>query len=150
MGKYLWVLVVVAVAVGVYFAGGWKWLGKVGVETSPTSTPIAGVSQTVVKIGSAATSSVTYTNLVNTYANKRIQFDMNCQAVPNNITYKSGTTIMLDNRSGDARVISVGGIKYQLSGYGYAIVTLYGQTLPKQLFINCGAAVNVGVILLQK
>ena len=147
MGKYLWILVVVAVGAGVYFSGGWKWAGKFRAETSPT--PVAGVNQAIVKIGSAATASVTYTNLVKTYTNKRIQFDINCQAIPNNVTYKSGTTIMLDNRSGDARTISVGSTKYQLAGYGYAIITLYSKTLPKDLYLNCGSAVNVGKILLQ-
>ena len=56
---------------------------------------------------------------------------------------------MLDNRSGDARTITLAGTKYQLSGYGYALVTLSSQSLPKEMLLSCGSAVNVGKILLQ-
>ncbi len=92
----------------------------------------------------------TYTNLVQQYQGRHIQFDAHCQAIPNYVTYKNGTNVMFDNRSGDARYISVGGAKYYLPGYGYRVLTLYTKTLPQTLYLNCGAAVNVGRILLQR
>ena len=92
----------------------------------------------------------TYTQLVAQYVGKRIQFDARCQAIPNNVTFKDGTQVMFDNRSGDARTITVGGTKYQFAGYGYKVLTLSSGTLPKTLYLSCGAAVNVGQILLQK
>lgn len=66
------------------------------------------------------------------------------------MTIKSGTSIMLDNRSGDARTIKVGDQTFQFSGYGYRILTLSSPVLPKTLMLSCGSAVNVGQILLQK
>lgn len=100
--------------------------------------------------GATANQAQTYTKLTVEYKDRRIQFDMNCQAIPNNITYKNGTKVMFDNRSGDARIITVGGVKYNFAGYGYKILTLSSNTLPKTLLISCGAAVNVGQILLQR
>lgn len=100
--------------------------------------------------GGTAYQTQTYTKLVTQYVDRRIQFDAMCQAHPNNITYKNGTKVMFDNRSGDARIITVGGVKYNFSGYGYKILTLYSSKLPKTLLLSCGATVNVGQILLQK
>ncbi len=93
---------------------------------------------------------LSYSKAVNAYTNRRIQFDMYCQAIPSQTTFKNGTRVMLDNRSGDARNIKIGNDTYYLSGYGWRIVTLYSSTLPKTLSINCGSAVNVGTILLQR
>lgn len=150
MGKYLWIVVIVAVAAVVYFMGGdWagKYIGTVTVSPSPSTGTAA--KPVLKKIGTATTSTKTYTELVKEYEGRRIQFDQYCQANPKNITYKNGTTIMLDNRSGDARTITLAGVKYQLSGYGYALVTLSSQSLPKEMLLSCGSAVNVGKILLQ-
>lgn len=102
------------------------------------------------KAPSAQTAAQTYTNLVKEYEGRRIQFDINCQAIPSNVTYKNGTKVMFDNRSGDARIIIVGGVQYNVGGYGYKILTLSSPTLPKTLLLSCGSAVNVGQILLQK
>lgn len=100
--------------------------------------------------GGTALQTKTYTQMVAQYKDYRIQFDAMCQAHPNNITYKSGTKVMFDNRSGDARTITIGGVAYYFPGYGYKILTLSSSKLPKTLFLSCGAAVNVGQILLQK
>ena len=102
------------------------------------------------KTGGSATQTQTYTNIVKQYEGKRIQFDIGCQANPKQVTFKTGTKVMFDNRSGDARVITVGGVQYNFSGYGYKILTLSSPTLPKTILLSCGAAVNVGTILLQR
>ena len=112
--------------------------------------PTKPVTTKVPKPASAKTNPKLYTDLVTEYSGRHIQFDIACQAIPNNVTYKNGTSVMFDNRSGDARSISVGGTIYYLAGYGYKIITLSSKTLPKTLLISCGAAVNVGQILLQK
>jgi len=57
---------------------------------------------------------------------------------------------MFDNRSGDARYIKIGDVIYLFGGYDYKILTLSSSTLPKTLTMDCGSAVNVGTILLQK
>lgn len=115
---------------------------------SPTSSPAAKSSKSGVSSSPAAPLG-SYSDLVKEYEGKRIQFDERCQAIPKNPTYKNGTSIMLDNRSGDARTVKVGDRTYNLQGYGYWITTLSSPSLPKELLIDCGAAMNVGTILLQ-
>jgi hypothetical protein len=119
--------------------------GSPSVSGTPTVSAKATV-KTTPKVGAA----VTYSQLLPQYEGKRIQFDALCQASPRSATFNNNTSIMLDNRSGDARIISVGGVQHSLAGFGYKIVKLSSATLPKTLSINCGAAVNVGTILLQK
>lgn len=110
-----------------------------------TSKPVATKKPISPQIKSEA-----YSDLVKQYEGYRVQFDAGCQAIPSNMTFKNGTKILLDNRSGDARYVSVGGTSYYLEGYGYKIVTLSSSDLPRTLLISCGAAVNVGQILLQQ
>lgn len=129
---------------------------NLGPMTSVSSSPTPNISTSTtpkssVKVTPKATVSTgTYGQLVDQYVGKRIQFDQYCQANPGSATFKNDTTIMLDNRSGDARIVTVGGVQYSLGGYGYKLVTVSSTVLPKTLNLNCGAAVNVGQILLQK
>ena len=127
--------------------GGWS-----GPSVTPTPTPSASVSATPKPGVSIKPTSMpaSYTDAVKQYANQRIQFDMYCQAKPVNATYKSGTGIMLDNRSGDARIIAVGGVQYHLAGYGWTIIVPQPRTLPATLAVDCGAARNVSAILIQQ
>lgn len=152
MGKYLWIVVIVAVAAVVYFMGG-DWASKyTGVETkSPSPSPVAGgtVNKRVVKPSTAPVSTKSYTELVKEYEGRRIQFDERCQVIPQSPTYKNGTSVMLDNRSAGARSVMVGGTKYDLSAYGYRVITLSSSSLPKELAVSCGSSGNVGKILLQ-
>lgn len=90
-----------------------------------------------------------YEEALVTYANRRIQFDAGCQANPRSMTINNGTSIMFDNRSGDARWISLDETGYNIAGYGYKIIPVSASTLPYTVRINCGSAVNVGSILLQ-
>lgn len=154
MGKYLWIVVGVVVLVAIYFMGG-DWMGKntgdeaTSLSPSPSSKTVA---KTVVKTSPAPTSTKSYTELVKEYEGRRIQFDNNCLITPlrsEGLTYKAGTSIMLDNRSASARTISVGETKYSLVSYGYKIVTLSGSNLPRELLLNCDSSGTVGKILLQ-
>ncbi len=152
--KRLWYVaggVVVLVVLAVVLRGtkeGWPEL-----YPSATPTPSSSVSATpkasAPKAGATAMPK-SYTDAVVQYANQRIQFDMYCQATPVNSTYKNGSSIMLDNRSGDARIISLNGVQYRLAGYGWTIVTLSYKTLPMTVAVDCGAARNVSKILVQK
>ncbi len=91
-----------------------------------------------------------YSDALKLYGSRRVQFDMYCQAQPASSTYKNGTYLMLDNRSGDPRIISVNKVQYRLEGYGWKIITLTSKTLPVTWTLDCGAAVGVGKILIQK
>ena len=152
--KKQWLLltvVVLVVVLGYWLMGkDGKWAGDMGYSPTPTTSPSPAPSKAPSGgRSSPAAPAKSYTELVKEYEGRRIQFDQYCQAVPNNITYKSGTSIMIDNRSGDARNIKVGNDVHTLAGYGYRIVALSGTPLPKEVLLSCGSAVNVGKILLQ-
>lgn len=154
MGKYLWVLVGLVIAGGIYFMGG-KWADQyIGLET--TSSSPSSANGTVVKPGAKKTiptpiptSTKSYTELVKEYEGKRIQFDERCQVVPKDATFKNGTSVLIDNRSASAKTVTVGSAKYDLVAYGYRIVTLSSPSLPSKLALSCGTSGNVGSILLQ-
>ncbi len=161
--QYLWGAVVVAALIAFWAIqqkdGSIKKLVdnlNLGPLTLVSSSPTPSISTSATPKSSvkatpkATVSAGTYGQLVDQYVGKRIQFDQYCQANPRSATFKNDTTIMLDNRSGDARIVTVGGVQHSLGGYGYKLVTVSSAVLPKTLNLNCGAAVNVGQILLQK
>lgn len=129
-----------------------QWDSQNEAITSPTPAPSSKVIKrtTAKPAGGSSGQAMPYSQLVAEYADKRIQFDERCQAIPGNPTYKNGTSVMFDNRSGDARYIKIGDATYLFGGYDYKILTLSSPTLPKTLSMNCGAAINIGGILLQK
>lgn len=141
--------IVVAVVI-VYFWIGKKpdFVGNLLTSPTPTASPTP-VSKAPAKKPGTTAPSGDYTTLVKQYEGRRIQFDDRCQPVPLSPTYKSGTSIMLDNRSSQSRVIKVGDTSYSLSGFGYRIITLSSTSLPKEYPVSCGSAGNVGKILLQ-
>jgi len=119
-------------------------------SASPSPSPVAGndaVDATQKPVSAALKA---YTDLVAQYEGRRIQFDKTCQAIPSSLVLKNGTKVMFDNRSGDARMITVGAIQYSFSGYGWRLITLSSPTLPATIGINCGSAIYVGSITLQK
>ena len=134
-----------------------KWFGDfAGVYTGSPASDYAKPSATVVPAkkpttttAANPTSGKSYSDLVKEYSGRLIQFDQRCQSFPNNVTYKNGTSILLDNRSDLARDITIGGTKYSLAGYGYQVVTLSSSSLPKEMGVSCGSQGNVGKILLQ-
>ena len=122
---------------------------------SASESPSASASPTakVAPKGTVAAMPKTYSDAVTQYAGKRIQFDQYCQAIPTSLNFKNGVSLMLDNRSGDARTIKIDGLgSYALSGYGWKIVTLTvaSSKLPARLDIDCGSAQNVSYIILEK
>lgn len=93
--------------------------------------------------------SLTYEQALATYKADRIQFDGNCQATPNYVTYKNGSSIMLDNRSPYSRVIKAGST-FTIPAYGFKILKLSNSTLPVAWFVDCGSSQNVATIIIQK
>ncbi len=121
------VVVLLAVYILLYGIGGWSGLGLSSILLQEP-----------------------YGDTILQYGNQRVQFDMYCQAVPVASTYKDGSSIMLDNRSGDARIISLNKVQYRLAGHGWALVKLSAKNPPETWSIDCGSAVNVGKITIQK
>ncbi len=122
---------------------------------TPTSTPtpspakVTGINSVKKTAMPVPTSALSYTQLVEQYGTNRIQFDQDCNATPKSAVFKNGTRILLDNRSNQARTISVSGSNYSLVAYGYRVVTLSSPSVPMTLNINCNTKFNVGTIQLQ-
>lgn len=148
--KIVWLLLGVAAVAAV-----WVTMRKEGydlgdLQASPTPTVSAtGTPKAQAAPPKGTPNNAAYSTYVQQYGNRRLQFDQLCQASPQSLAVANNTSIMLDNRSGDARTVTVGGVSYSLPGYGYTFVTAKSSTLPKTLTINCGSAVNVGQILVQ-
>lgn len=93
-----------------------------------------------------------YENALALYTgNNRIQLSGTalCQASPTNVTYKNGTSIMIDNRSAQTRTIKLG-TTFTIPGYGFKIIKLSSTTLPTTLIMDCGTQQNIAKVLLQK
>lgn len=92
---------------------------------------------------------LTYAEALVTYKDFRIQLDTECRAFPNNVTYKNGTTIMIDNRAPVARNIKVG-TTMSVKAWGFKLIKLSSSTLPATWLVDCGTQQNVATILIQK
>jgi len=102
--------------------------------------------KTVMPTSTGSTNNQGYSQLVQQYRTAIIQFLQTCQATPNNSSFKNGTSIMLDNRSSKAHVVSIAGMSYNLPAYGYQVVSLTSATLPGTLLVNCDGLVSVSTI----
>ncbi len=98
---------------------------------------------------SAPAATLSYQQALAKYKDARIQLDKTCQAIPNNVTYKNGTSIMLDNRAPVARTVKLGST-FSIKGYGFKIVKLQSATVPTTWQMDCGTSQNVATVLIQK
>lgn len=127
-------------------------VGKTATTSSTVAKTTTTVKKTVVPVASQPVT-MSYTNALALYKdNLRIQVSGAdfCQVTPNNVMYKNGTSIMIDNRSSITRNIKIGNTSYSIPGYGFKIVKLSSATLPITLLMDCGTQQNVAKILLQK
>ncbi len=100
--------------------------------------------------GQSGAASISYTDALVKYKDRRLQFNASCQATPSSVTYKDNTGIMLDNRSSQSRTIKVGQ-SYTIKPYGFKIVTLPDTYLKsKTILVDCGSLQNVATILVQE
>ncbi len=125
---------------------GWETLQQPEVPKPAGRRTKAKASNTTA-INTVAT--LTYDQAVVKYKDARIQFDANCTAVPANVTFKSGAEFMLDNRAPVEQKFSLNG-EFTIPAYGFKIMKLNSDTLPRQFLIDCGYRQNVATILLQK
>ncbi len=93
--------------------------------------------------------SPSYTQALVAYKDARIQLDSDCRAIPSKVTYKNGTSIMVDNRAAVARTVTVGST-FSIPAYDYKIVKLSSAVLPVTWNVNCDQRVKVASILIQK
>ncbi len=93
---------------------------------------------------------MSYADALIKYADKRIQLDKDCQAFPNNVTYKDNTGIMIDNRAPVARTVKIG-TEYSVKAYGFKIIVLPDTYLKsKTILVDCDKSQNVATILVQE
>ena len=94
---------------------------------------------------------LTYEEALIQYADARIEFDAECQVRPVNQTWKNNTELMLDNRSGESRLIHMDVLgDVTIKPWGFKIVKFASATVPSTIMIDCGKLQNVTTVLLQK
>jgi hypothetical protein len=121
------------------------------VNVEPESVEQVDGSNTETSTGTVKTPvvSITYQQALVKYKDRRIQLAQDCQATPTNVTYKNGTSIMIDNRSNATRVVKVGS-SYTIKPWSFKVINLTSSTLPATWLVDCGAQQNVATILIQK
>ncbi len=116
----------------------------------PTEDVTAGSVHAPVSTGTAP-ATLSYAKALIAYKNARIQFDPMCQATPGNQTWKNGTNVMLDNRSGNTLALHLGTIgNISIKPWGFKIISMSGNPLPATILIDCGTRQNVATVILQK
>ncbi len=142
----VWIVVILVLIIGAYF------LFRNKADVAPVTNDTVSESTEDTTEGSenvASTSALSYTDAVAKYGDKRIQLNSACQAMPNNVTYKAGTSIMIDNRSPQTAKVRLGGV-FSIKPYGFKIVKLSSANLPATYYIDCGTSQNVATVLVQK
>jgi len=92
--------------------------------------------------------SLSYEQALLKYKDARLQLDKTCQASPDKMTFKNGTSIMIDNRAPVSRTVKVGST-YNIKAYGFKIITLSASTFPTNLLVDCDKSQNVATIIVQ-
>lgn len=99
-------------------------------------------------VATSPAASLSYEQALVKYKNARLQLDKTCQASPDRMTFKTGTSIMLDNRAPVSRTVKVGST-YNIKAYGFKIITLSASTFPTNLLVDCDKSQNVATIIVQ-
>src|SRR3989344_6282499 len=92
-----------------------------------------------------AMESLRYTQALAEYKDARVQLSSKCEAFPNNVTYKNGTSIMLDNRSAYNRAVILG-TAYKIGAYDFKIIKLSSPVLPAMWLLDCDQSQNVASV----
>lgn len=100
------------------------------------------------EVASSPAASLSYAQALIDYKGARLQLDKTCQASPDNMTFKNGASIMLDNRAPVSRTVKVGST-YTIKPYGFRIIKLSSSTVPVTYLVDCDKSQNVATILLQ-
>lgn len=148
--KTLWVVLGLVVLVGVIWA-------IVMVSNSNQAQPVIDTNTTTKTRTTTPTpaatvpssSNLSYNAALLKYGTNRIQFQPDCQAVPDNMVFKNGVTIMLDNRAAVSRVVKLDK-SYTLGAYSFTTATLSSSQLPHKILVDCGKSQNVATITVEK
>ncbi len=151
MSKKIWWLVLIIVVVLL----GWRFLSKQGSNLGITN-PLQSPTPTPSPTAGAPAKPLTYTQAVQQYGSRRIQFDSLCHGTPGQMVAKKGTKVMLDNRTLDMKTLKFEGQTYTLGGYKFAIATMTTtKKLPYNIMIDCksstgGSTENVVTVTIEQ
>ena len=148
---WIWIVVAIIIVVIIFFIS--KNKKSIDPAITPSNEfvgePAESVQDTTEVTGTGSVS-ISYTNALIKYADRRIQLDGACRAFPSNVTYKDNTGIMIDNRSPNTRTVKVGD-NYTIKPWGFKIVVLPDIYLKsKTLLVDCDKSQNVATILVQE
>src|SRR5258708_35781522 len=151
--KNLWVsvvIVVILIAGIVYWSINRSSTSEQNPSTAQTQevTPTEDTSAGSIHGNASPAALLSYQQALVKYKDARIQLDRACQATPNNVTYKNGTSVMLDNRAPVARIVKVGS-NISIKGWGFKIVNIYRSSLPGTWLVDCYTSQNLYSILIQ-
>jgi cytoskeletal protein RodZ len=123
--------------------------------TQTTTTSGNDTEDTTPATGAVVVNNLSYDTAVKQYANMRIQFSVgsnnSCLVTPVKSVFKTGSVVMLDNRTPTAVAFSIGTTNYTIKAYGFRIVTLSTTyALPHAMTVNCNNGKNNGTITLEK
>ena len=148
--KNLWigVGVVLVVVLGLVY-----WSKSSPAPVAEENTPAVVDSTEDTGVGSVNTgsgaASISYANALVKYKNARLQLDKNCQASPDQMTFKNNSYLMVDNRAPVSRTVKVGSV-FNIKAYGFKIVKLSSAKLPATWLVDCDKSQNVSTITIQK
>ncbi len=94
-------------------------------------------------IDSLTEKSLSYSDVVALYGEKRIQFDNSCRATPSNTSFLVGNTVVLDNRSDTLKAIKFVDDTYAIPPFHVRIIQLNRQGI---FSIDCDTSKNVSII----
>ncbi|TSC76014.1 MAG: hypothetical protein G01um101431_1032 [Parcubacteria group bacterium Gr01-1014_31] len=118
-------------------------------RTSPDAQPENTAGRVRLASAGAVGVATTYDEALEQYGDWRIQLNDDCQARPPRMTVKSGTSVMLDNRSDDPQTVIANGTSYQIAPYYYRIITVRSGASPHTVYLDCGQGKNVALITAQ-
>lgn len=107
---------------------------------------IAGQSDLSLSISNKALNddAMSYGEFIQTYGQKRIQFDDNCAANPNSSSFSVGDILILDNRSSKVQAVKFIDDLYALPPFHIRVFELKRQGI---FNIDCGSSKNVAKVI---
>lgn len=95
-----------------------------------------------------APSKISYQEALVLYKDSRLQLssDNSCSPTPKRMSVLNGSKMMIDNRSSQARNVTVGS-NYQIPAYDFIVVTIKTNNVPSEIMVDCGAQQNVATIV---
>ncbi len=162
MGKkiVIWLVIIILIVLGVWIFS--KKGSNLGLKSEASPSPAQSASPKPFRASPKATApanTITYGQALAQYADRKVQFNDQCQGTPGQIVVKKGQKVLLDNRSKYNQTLSFAGQTLALPAYNWTIITAStDKSLPYGLGIDCksdasgtknGAIINIQASILQ-